>query len=369
MKKQIKVLLVAVAVLLAIAFALWTHRKSLSVSEPPASLPAVSSSTSQVPPSGAPSQPPSTQGAAIGHQRHFVNMGVLEANAILDEIMKRDYASIMQSWLDAGRIEHDLPKQDAIASQLGGVLRNRPPSPEFLRQMRDFIVDNSNSKLERGMLLGALTFAATKQTEETLIEIATTASDDVTRSAMGSISTLGTNFGGANQEELAPALEQLWRDSHYQTMRLSVAKAMAQVGAPSSIELLLTAALAPNGQDDERKKEALYALESANILNENAVPPLAARLSNEAPESEASKLASSTLARMTVRPAANALVAWLQTADGSAATLAQEYATNTQFPEIWQTALNSAIPFNNEQNRDAIRVGLLAYHSGRRTNL
>jgi hypothetical protein len=369
MNKQKIIMLVIAAALLAIGGAFWLQRKSPSIFAhsvgPIDKLPVAAPVASQAQTVVASSQSVAASNTATDSKRPFIKMGVLEANAVVDEIMKQDYASIWQSWLDAGRVEHDSPKQDAIASQLGGLLRQRPPPPEFLKQMREFIDDSSNSNLERGMLLGALQFAETKQTEKVLIEIAASASDDVTRSAMGSISMLGTQFGGANDEELAPALEQLWRESRDQTMILSVVKAMAQVGAPSSMELLLTAALAPNGQDDLHKKAALYALESVDILNDNAVPPLVARLSSEAPESEASKVASTTLARMSTRSAAQALVTWLQTADASAATFAREYATHTQFPEIWEAALNSTVPFRNEQNREAIRAGIAQFHAGR----
>jgi hypothetical protein len=291
-------------------------------------------------------------------------MGALEANAIIDVIIKQDYPAILQSWIDAGHVEHDLMKQEAIASQLGGLMKYRPPSMEFLHTLRDFISNKTNSVSERDMLLGSITYAGTRQAEEILIEIATNASDNVTRSAMGSISTLGTSRGGGMQEDLAPALDQLWGHTGDQTMLLSVAQAMAQVGAPSSMELLMAAALLPNGQDDMHKNAARYALGSATILNPDAVPTLVARLSNGSPAIDPSKYASSILTRMSVRAADHALVAWLQTANASAATLARDYSTHTQFPEIWQAALEPSVSFRSEENREAIRAGIAEHKAG-----
>jgi hypothetical protein len=64
---------------------------------------------------------------------------------------------------------------------------------------------------------------------------------------------------------------------------------------------------------------------------------------------------------MYTEPATEALVAWLQTADASAATLAWEYTSQTAYPKIWQAALDPAVPFHSEQNREAIRKALAPY--------
>ena len=170
-------------------------------------------------------------------------------------------------------------------------------------------------------------------------------------------------------ESLAPTFEQAWREAGPGSDDLlhSVGSSMARVGAPSSIEMLLTAALAPAGQDDMRKQAARDALTGTTILNDHAVPTLAARLSNDAPTNEASQLAGNILFKMQGPVANQALVAWMENADVSAAPLALELATNGQSPEIWQAALNPAVPFRSEQNRLAIRQGLVAYHAGRVT--
>ena len=91
-----------------------------------------------------------------------------------------------------------------------------------------------------------------------------------------------------------------------------------------------------------------YGLEVANILNDKAVPALAARLSSAPLGDESSQLAASILFKMQGPVANLALVAWMQKAEPSAAHVAQELATNGQSPEIWQAALDPAVPFRSD---------------------
>lgn len=370
MNKRNKVIWTTIPLLLAVGVIFWRQSRPPSLAPAPQAGPMTAQATSAKPSTSpaaasAPAGRPPKAGATPGIVSPFAKLKVLEANAILAQILKQDLPAILQSWLDAARVEDDLTKQGAIASKLGGVMRARGASPEFLQQLKTFIEDPTNPPLERNMLIAALEDAATPATTEVLIAIATTAKDEVTRGAIGHLSLLGTNYGGTNQEELAPLLNRLWLETHDRDILLSVVPTLAQVGAPSSMELLLAAALAPAGQDDVRKKAAFNALRSASIRNNNAVPPLVARLSTTAPEGEASKLASETLARISLQSSAQALVTWLQASNPNAVRFALEYSTHTQFPEIWQAALNPAVPFRSEQNREAIRAGLAQFHAGR----
>jgi hypothetical protein len=257
-------------------------------------------------------------------------------------------------------------KQLHLSSTFAGALQERAPSPEFLSQLHDFIEDKSNSSSERQLLIGDLGDAATKQTQDLLILIATASSDkETSQAAAGSISKAGTGRGGTNQEELSPGLDRVWRESRDPNLLHCVASAMAQVGASSSMELLLSSALAKDGADDMRKQAALDALELCTILNDRAVPPLAARLSDQSPTSMASRLAGATLARISRPAAAQALVAWLQSANATAAPLVHDYLFRTQYAEIWEAALDPKVPFRSEQNREAIRTSLAQLKAGR----
>jgi len=190
---------------------------------------------------------------------------------------------------------------------------------------------------------------------------ATLPQPDLQDAAIASLASLG---GLGNHEDLAPTLNQAWRTSGNTNLKLlrNVSFAMAQVGAASSIELLLSSALDPSGLDESHRQAARNALASADIVNDDAVQPLAARLSNDTPTNEGSKLASATLMSMQGAPATRALLAWMQTAVSS--PFAHDLAAHTQDPEVWQAAMNPAVPFRSESNREAIRKGLADHKAG-----
>ncbi len=207
--------------------------------------------------------------------------------------------------------------------------------------------------------------AATTDTANFFLNLATTSSDKQLReSAAGGLSEIR----GATHEDLAPAIEKLWRESNDEIVVTAMSLTMTKVGASSSMELLVSAALAKDGADDMRKHAALNALETATILNDHAVPPLAARLANQSPASVASKMAGATLARISRPTAAQALITWLQDANSSAAPLVHDYLVRTQYAEIWELALDPSVPFRSEANREAIRASLAqlkaSYKSG-----
>ncbi len=101
------------------------------------------------------------------------------------------------------------------------------------------------------------------------------------------------------------------------------------------------------------------------MFNPNAVPPLAARLASQPVGSSGSKLVSDRLARITTPAAAKALLNWLQEVDESASAMAHDYVVATTSPaqlQVWESALNPAVPFRSEKNREAIRGGLAEFH-------
>lgn len=286
-------------------------------------------------------------------------MGVLEANAILKEIHKLDLSSIFRLWLEAGRIERDLMKQGAIALTLAQALQEEAPSPEFLEQMRQFIADSSNSQRERLGLLGILSYAATKETVDIVLQAASTLSDAQAReAAITGVGRVGRLGGG--REKLSPSLERVWHESHDQNLLIFVAVAMAEVGTPSGIEQLLSAALATDGRDEVRARAARGAL--PKVYTNNAVPPLATRLTDQPPTSEPAKLVAPILVKIGDATAGKAVINWLQGTGENATPLIRDLivqrTTNPAMSAAWKAALDPAAPFRNEQNREAIRAGL-----------
>jgi len=361
MKTRNKMRFLVLSAVAILGIVLWTHRKSQVTLQPTVGTqikhPAVA------PVAASKQNPTNDRRTVVIPQRKFIAMGVLEANAILVEIGKMDLASIFRVMIDAGRVEHDVTKQLSIQSTLVGSLRVRTPSLEFLAQMRAFIADSSNSTFERNLVFGVLGAASTVETVDLLIEVATTSPDtELRQTAISTLNGVGTGLGSG--EKLSPALDRVWRDSQDKDLLRIAAIAMAQVGASSSVNMLLESSLEENGRDETRARAAQGAFAYVTILNPNAVPPLAARLENQLPSSTASKLAADTLVKMGIPAAGRVLVEWLRNADENAAPLAVNYVMRSRTETMlaqWEAALSPAVSFKSEKNREAVRSGLIRY--------
>jgi hypothetical protein len=300
-----------------------------------------------------------------GAPRKFSSIPVLERSALLMEIRKQDSVAILQLWMDAGRIDHDLMKQGALATLLSYAIRERPPNPDLLARMKALLGDNANPAQDRTGVLGILAAAATKESVDLLLSAATTLPDEQLRGiAISAVSQAGKAEGAG--PELTPALEKIWRQSSDQRLLFSVAEAMAKIGGASSVELLLSAALSENGTSDAQKGAAQSAL--PDIYKRTAVPALAARLSGLSPASENSQLAAPLLVRIGDTTGAKAVVTWLQgTVEDATPLIRERLLKETRTPAMlvaWEAALDHAVTFRNERNREAIRAGLEEYKAG-----
>ena len=168
-------------------------------------------------------------------------------------------------------------------------------------------------------------------------------------------------------EKLSPMLERVWSESGDQLLLMNVSQEMAKIGAPSGIELLLSSALATDGRDNVRMDISRRALKE--IYTPKAVPPLAARLTNQPSTSPAGQLVAPILVRIGDAAASKAVVSWLQERSEDAtpliANLVRQETRSEAMLAAWAAALDPMMSFRNEQNRKAIRVGLAEYRAGR----
>ena len=289
-------------------------------------------------------------------------MSVGERNLIIDEIRNQDLLTFFRTWVESGR--SDRMKQKAVGFVFVQALRDNPPNPEVLAEMRKFIADSSNSSIERTLLLGVLSGVKNKESLDVLIEAATTLTDDDAKQAAINAIRFAGDVGdhGTFHEELSPALERIWRESNEQQLLISTAEAMATVGAPSGIKLQIGSALTADGIDNVRAHAAQGSL--SEVMNPHAVPFLSELLANEPLTSLTSELAASTLNTIGDSTAAKALLNWLQNSDESAAPFAHGYVVRTRTNALlatWQSALDPTVSFRSEKNREAIRTGLAEY--------
>jgi len=131
--------LLGIAVLLRLAgLTLWRINRPLSSSKNPA-YGATNSSVAAVAPDPPPFTPvpplvlKTTDTNAAG-QRMFADMPARDRRAIVEEIRKLDFDSIMRTWLDAGRVEHDPIKQSSIASVWSTAMRKKSRHWNFMKK-------------------------------------------------------------------------------------------------------------------------------------------------------------------------------------------------------------------------------------------
>jgi HEAT repeat protein len=322
----------------------------------PAPMPAVAAST--MPPSS------SSTDTSPETQRKFSEMGVLDRGKIMKEIRAKDTAEIFQHFLDAGRVENDPMKQGAVRNYLEYALRDRNPDPAFLKKLQEFIESTEPSKLERGMMIGILASAGTKETVDLLIHEALTLKDEELRAT--AITGLGDIGYGVGRDDFTHKLAAMWFATSDPKAMRSSAESIGRIGSASGVEVLLAAALAPDGKDDVRREKAAYGLLKVN--QPSAVPPLAAILEKNPPGSQANTVAFRTLNQIGDKTASEAVMKWFQTTDSSAAAQAKEWAAHvrtTAQDQAAQSALDPKVPFRSEEIRKALRAGLEAQRAGR----
>jgi HEAT repeat protein len=283
----------------------------------------------------------------------------------MEKIRAMDASSIFRAWIAAGGLERDEMKEDMIGNLLGNALRAEPPDPKTLRSIREFIADESNPLNTRAQLVQVLGQAGAKETQDILIETATSSASDELRQIATQAVAYGAGFRGDGKfhEELSPALEDVWNRSKNWSLLLSAAYAMAEVGAPGGVEKLVAAAVDTSPGNAHRAKLAKLAL--GQVRNPLAIPGLAAHLGSQMGASRESLIAGDTLASIGTAASVKVLIDWLQKADDGAAALVHAFVIKTSNRAIenqWKAALKPAVPFHSEKVREAIRAGVVAYH-------
>ena len=289
--------------------------------------------------------------------RKFSDMPLRERLDILDQIKATDADELLQLFLNAGRIDQDPMKQSMLEMKLEGAILEKKYAPDFIARMKQFVMDDSNSKLERGLVISAFASARTKEASEFVFwALANLADPELRAGIIGNIQGLG-----GSQPYLPAMIEPLWKESKDAKLLYAVAEAMAREAAPSSIELLLPALAADDGQDDKRRMAALWAI--PKIYRADAVPPLESALKSSLPGSKMNAIALSVLGQIGDKSASRAVISWLQATDKSAAPFVAEWigkaSGSGQLPAA-EAALNPSVTFRSEENREAIRAALAA---------
>lgn len=298
------------------------------------------------------------------NSKGFSTLPVLERKAILSDIRKRPLREIFELWQRAGAVEKDLMKQGAIATAMAYALREQSPSRDLLDDMWQYVVDSRNSSRERGGVLGMFGGAKTVEGMEFLLKASKELTDSqLRRVALDQIADTGDLRGdGSYHEERSSPAEKVWQGPADPDLLLRTASAIAKIGAPSGINMLLNSALDDNPANSERRRAALFGLEQ--VYSRNATSPVAALLARQTGVNDASALGIRILVNIGDESAAKALTRWFQEADASAAELAAKAVAGTRTPALltaWKALSVSKEHFRSEEIRESIRAALERY--------
>jgi hypothetical protein len=212
-------------------------------------------------------------------RRWLTKIKASERKSILEQFVKQPLPAILQAGIDADRVEHNARKHQVIfADVLPAAMKEQPPSPPFLEQLKASINNKDNDPLDRALLIRALGAARTDAAAALLLDLA-----ESTRSGEPGLHNevaCAIAWLGQAHEKFAPILEQQWRspaNDHDRAMLLNMASGLAMTHLPSEIELLQEAALAPAGKDDGRKEAASMTLNEISIPIRHAALPVANR--------------------------------------------------------------------------------------------
>jgi hypothetical protein len=286
--------------------------------------------------------------------------------AILEKIRTMNTYAMFQMWISSGISEPDLLKQHAVGTLLGSALRTDSTALSTLQEIQAFISNDSNSVLERARLIQVLGRTGSKETQDILIATATSAPDTSLRGVASNEIADGADFRGDGKfhEELSPALESAWGSTEEKALLVSTAHAIARIGSPSGVKVLLDSALLNTSTEGFRVAVARNAL--AEVRNPNAVSMLSTRLAAQTTVNDETVILGNTLVAIGKPIAVEALLGWLQQANEDAAPLVNDYVSKSRTNAVlrlWKSALEPSVPFLSEKIRDAIRTGVAEVQS------
>ena len=263
-----------------------------------------------------------------------------------NQVIHSEPTQELQALLAAAR-SHDRQSEIQAQVALMNALRRQTPRRAFLQQLRALLEDRTVSPAERALLLDTIDRVDVPSSVRFLTQLATTSPDrDLRLEIIGRLS---------QPKEWSPSavfLEQIWCESNDPELLAHVAPAMAQLGAPTSIELLLAALVA-----GEEPRTALARRALQEITKPTAVPLLAAQLARLPASSDARQLVS-LLARLGNEEASQAVLRWLANQPNDASDFIRELGTyRPKQPELLAAAaaaLDPAVAFLHEPNRGAI---------------
>lgn len=189
----------------------------------------------------------------------------------------------IQLWATWKKLVQDAELQEipVVNVLLAGRIRKNP-DPLIYQDMHALFLDPDIALEKKALLLDLLTEIATPEALAELLALAESGQDSSLYAfILQAISRIGDNlWDGRFHEELSPILESAWQNPDLTDEKLlhSIGTAIAEVGAPSGIDLLLqsigsTGRLSGNAASDRSRPPVAYSL-SGKVHNPKATKTL-----------------------------------------------------------------------------------------------
>jgi len=265
-------------------------------------------------------------------------------------------------------IPYDPIRIELISSALEYQLQHTLQNEQVYQLFYEYLNSQDGTDAQKEQLITILERTSTPESVDVLLTSANGSPDSNINSRIRSAlaKTADYRWDGRFHEELSSRLEQAWASTENESFHPSIATAIAKVGSPNGVRLLLDELLASNGSYDEIKisdnPKAQAALRSlGNVRNPEAVPVLSELLKeqNSTTSNATTIISGNTLAAMGRPEATQALLEWSVVAQDDQAIWAKRWFSKVRDPgsiEIMQQYIDNNQFISTRVKDEVIRV-------------
>jgi hypothetical protein len=302
---------------------------------------------------------------------------VEERKAYSDSLRDDSAGLLLERWLSESQNGQDNLKLDFIADALATRLRaGGDDAAAAVARMAEFAREANYDLLFRWRMVQTLGEAATPTALRALLELAESAEKpgNLEPIVMHQIAGAGEiQWEGRFHEELSPVLEDAWvKPGMGDALSAAIANAMADVGSPASIELLIRESVLAGPslsefeqRDGSRGWQAYQALEK--VRNAECVPILTRYLNEGRPGDVSMIAAGQALASMGRPEATAALLEWSRSSPADVSAFIGEWMSIMRDPVSADLAADAAASgsYANLSNQAALQVALAEWSAHR----
>lgn len=292
---------------------------------------------------------------------------VSQRQEFYDKLLRQSPLNLYQTWegsLGSDKEQHKGLLEMALSASLKQ-FADTPEARAVYAEAAKFLGDTSESESSKIRLVKWLGQSGTPEALALLLDNLRTATGELKFELLGQLDTVGNSrWNRVDSERLSTLLEVKWKEAvaaERPDVRLlgPLAQALASVGHPEGIKILLDEVARPGGPQDSRATVAFGSFKK--IRNDAGIPVLAEALPNRAPDSPVLVAAGEGLAGIGSETATIPLIAWALGAGDEYAEVAGHLFSKLWHPVALKKARYVFIennPFKSERVRSAVQGAL-----------